>query len=227
MAKESLPKLTEAQVRKLATAQSFERGQHHLKDGAIIEPVLQGSELRAQCAGSDYEPYELSATFDKNAVVEMDCTCPYDHGGACKHPVALPLTYVYQLQAVRRLNSLDRMLAEHSKEDLIAIIKQMVKRDAKLLQVIELAAAGPKPGKPMNVTAHRNQARRAMQSESLQLMVRELKSLRQTAAQTAKAGDWLNAGAIYHVALDEAVGGDDDTVHPMDYEAIFAWRLRK
>jgi hypothetical protein len=73
------------------------------------------------------------------------------------------------------------MLAEHGKEELIAIINQMGKRDAKLLQVIELAAAGPKPDKPMNVTAYRNQAPRAMQSESLQLMVRELKSLRQTA----------------------------------------------
>jgi uncharacterized Zn finger protein len=149
MAKESLPKLTEAQVRKLATAQSFERDQRYLKDGAIIEPLMQGSALRAQCAGSDYEPYELSVTFDKNGVAEMDCTCAYDQGGACKHLVALLLTCVHQPQAVRRLNSLDRMLAEHNKEDLIEII-------------------------------------------------RELKLLRQTAAQMAKTGDWLNVGTIYY-----------------------------
>jgi hypothetical protein len=36
-----------------------------------------------------------------------------------------------------------------------------------------------------------------MQSESLELIVRELESLRQTGAQMANAGDWLNAGAIY------------------------------
>ncbi len=43
-----------------------------------------------------------------------------------------------------------------------------------------------------------------MNSESPQMIERELKSLRETAARLAKAGDWLNACAIYHVALDEA-----------------------
>ena len=218
MAKESLPKITEAQVRKLATPQSFERGQRYFKDGAIIEPVLQGDELRAECAGSEYEPYELSVTFDKKGVAEMDCTCPYDQGGVCKHLVALLLTCAHKPQAVRRLDSLDKMLAERSKEELIAIVKQMVKRDAKLLHVIELATAGPRPGKPMNVAAYRNQARRAMQSESPQMIERELKSLREAAARLAKAGDWLNAGAIYHAALDEAVRGYDDLVQSMDYD---------
>jgi len=216
MAKEVFPKLTEAQVRKLATPQSFERGQRYFKDGAIVEPLLQGNELRAECAGSDDEPYELSVEFDKKGVAEMDCTCPYDQGGACKHLVALLLTCIRQPQAIRRLDSLDKILAERGKEELIAIIKQMVKRDAKLLQVIELAAAAPKPGKPMSVTVYRNQARRAMNSESPQMIERELKSLREAAARLAKAGDWLSAGAIYHAAFDEAVSGYDDLVHSMD-----------
>jgi uncharacterized Zn finger protein len=139
MAKEVFPKLTEAQVRKLATPQSFERGQRYFKDGAIVEPLLQGNEVRAECAGSDDDPYELSVEFDKKGVAEMDCTCPYDQGGACKHLVALLLTCIHKPQAVRWLDSLDKMLAERGKEELIAIIKQMVKRDAKLLHVIELA----------------------------------------------------------------------------------------
>jgi uncharacterized Zn finger protein len=216
MAKEVFPKLTEAQVRKLATPQSLERGQRYFKDGAIVEPLLQGNELRAECAGSDYKPYELSVAFEKKGVLEMDCTCPYDQGGACKHLVALLLTCIHKPQAIRRLDSLDKMLAERSKEELIAIIKQMVKRDAKLLQVIELAAAAPKPGKPMNVTVYRNQARRAMNSESPRMIERELKSLRETAARLAKAGDWLSAGAIYHAALDEAVSAYDEMVQEMD-----------
>jgi SWIM zinc finger len=107
MAKVSLPKLTEAQIHKLATAQSFERGQRYFKDGAVIEPVLQGDELRAECAGSEYEPYELSVTFDKKGVAEMDCSCPYDRGSACKHLVALLLTCAHKPQVVRRLDSLD------------------------------------------------------------------------------------------------------------------------
>jgi hypothetical protein len=218
MARESFPRLTEAQVRKLSSAQSFDRGQRYFKDGAIIEPLLQGHQLRAQCAGSDYDPYQLSVTFNKNGVAEMDCSCPYEYEGACKHLVALLLVCVHQPQEVRRLKSLDKVLAERSQAELITIIKEMVKRDAKMLHVIELATAGPGPGKAMNIAAYRNQARRAMQSESLQLILRELKSLRGTAAQLAKAGDWLNAGAIYNVALDEALGGYDDLVHSMDYD---------
>src|SRR5262249_23661274 len=162
------------------------------------------NELRAECNGSEYEPYELSVTFNKKSVTEMDCTCPYDQGGVCKHLVALLLTYMHKPQAVRQLDSLDKTLTERSNDELIAIIKRMVKRDGKRLHVIELASAGPKPGKPMNVAAYRNQAHRAMNSESPQMIERELKSLRETAARLAKAGDWLNAGAIYHVALDEA-----------------------
>ena len=46
MAKKSLPKLTEAQVRKLASAQSFERGERYYRDGAIIDPVQQDLVLR-------------------------------------------------------------------------------------------------------------------------------------------------------------------------------------
>jgi predicted Zn-dependent protease len=34
----------------------------------------------------------------------------------------------------------------------------------------------------------------------------------------AKSGDWLNAGAIYHVALDEAIAGYDDLVQSMDHK---------
>ncbi len=200
MAKARLPKVTEAQVRKLGTSQSLERGKRYFNDGAIIDPILQSNELRAQCAGSGYEPYELSITFDKTGIAEMECACPYEQGGACKHLVALLLTCVRKSQAIRRLDSLDKMLAERSKKDLVEIIKGMVKHDAKLIHVIELATAGPRPGKPMNVTAYRNQASRAMNSESPQMIERELRSLREAAARLAKAGDWLNAGAIYHAA---------------------------
>lgn len=216
MKKESLPRLTEAQVRKLTGAGSFERGQRYFKNGAVIEPILQGKELRAQCAGSRYEPYELSVTFDKQGVAELDCSCP--QGGACKHLVALLLTLVHQPDAIHRVPPLKQLLAERSREELLEIIGQMVKREPKLVAVIELANAGPKPGKPMNVIAYRNQARRAMRSESPQLIERELGALRETAARLAKAGDWLNAGAIYATALEEATRGYDYNVQAMDYD---------
>lgn len=222
MTKQNLPKLTEAQVRKLATPQSFERGRRYFDGGAIIDPVLQGGELRAECAGSGPDNYEVSVTFDNKGVAGVDCTCPYDYGGACKHAVALLLTFTHRLQSVKRAESLDKTLAGHGKEGLIEIIKEMVKRDRKMLYVIELAAAGPKPGKPINVAAYRTQARRAMQSNSVQVIERELKSLHRIASRLMKAGDIVSAGAVYHAAFDEAVNHYDDVMNSMDYDGDIA-----
>lgn len=43
-----------------------------------------------------------------------------------------------------------------------------------------------------------------------------MRSLRELAARSSKAGDWLNAGVIYHAVLDEAVRGYDDTLREID-----------
>lgn len=220
MKSESLPRLTEAQVKKLTDAGSFERGQRYFNNGSVLEPMLQGNELRAQCAGSEYEPYELSVTFNKQGVTEMDCSCP--RGGACKHLVALLLTYIYQPEAIHRVPPLKVMLAERKREELMEIISQMIKREPKLVSVIELATAGPRPDKPMNVVAYRNQVRRAMSSESPSLIERELKAIKQTAVKLAKTGDWLNAGAIYATALEESTHGYDYNIREMDYDGDIA-----
>ena len=218
MAKEKLPALTEAQVRKLASAQSFERGRNYYNQDQIIEPERQGKALRALCAGSEDEPYEVSATLGKGGVAEASCTCPYDRDGCCKHIVALLLTYIHEPESFVVHQPVKTTLADRSKEELLEIINEMVRQEPRLRSRLAVAAAGPQPGRAMNVAAYRTQARRVMSSESPRAIERELKSLRDAAARLAKAGDWLNAGAIYHVALDEAVKGYDEMVQEMDYD---------
>jgi uncharacterized Zn finger protein len=129
MAKENLPRLTEAQVRKLASTQSFERGHSYYRSGAILEPVRQGMTLRAQCEGSEDEPYEVSVTLEQHGIADVSCTCPYDWGGACKHLIALLLTYVHEPQAFRVIPPLQTLLAGSSRETLIALIGEMVQRE--------------------------------------------------------------------------------------------------
>jgi uncharacterized Zn finger protein len=114
MTQKNVPRLTEAQVRKLGSPQSFERGKNYYRDGAILEPVRQGLELRAQCAGSEYAPYEVSATLAQHGIAAVACTCPYDHGGACKHIVALLLTYVHEPQTFHVIPPLETLLAGRS-----------------------------------------------------------------------------------------------------------------
>ena len=224
MPKEKLPKLTEAQVRALASAQSFERGLGYYQDGALVEPLRQGLELRAECEGSEYEPYQISVTLGAKGVAESSCTCPYDWGGICKHIVALLLAYAHNPQAFRVIEPLDRMLADKSKDELIAIIQDILRHKPDLISVVELTTQtqGIKRGQPMNVSVYRTQARRAMQHEIPRSVERELKSLREVAAQLAKGGDALNAGAIYHALLDETVKGYVEIVSEMDEDGDIA-----
>lgn len=229
MAKENMPRLSEAKVRQLASAQSFERGQNYYSNEAILEPVRQGMTLRAQCEGSEDESYDVSATLNQHGVATVSCTCSYDWGGACKHIVALLLTYIHDPQAFRVVPPLETLLATCSRETLMAMIDEMVQREPGFMSVVELAAATPasqqasgKSDKPIDVSMHRQQARRAMQSENPHRIESDLRGLCKAAARLAESGDWLSAGAVYHVALDEAVQGYDDLVRSMDEDGDIA-----
>src|SRR5205085_2624801 len=93
-----------------------------------------------------------------------------------------------------------------------------------LLSVVELTTQTQesKQGQPLNVSAYRTQARRAMQHETPRSVERELKALRDTAARLATGGDALNAGAIYHALLDETVEGYLEIVSELDEDGDIA-----
>jgi uncharacterized Zn finger protein len=213
------PRLTEAHIRNLASATSFERGKAYYRDEAVLDPIGQEAHLRALCEGSDYEPYQVGATLGQGGIAETSCTCPYDHGGICKHIVALLLTYVHTPQAFRFIPPLSALLAGRTQQELIVLIGEMIEREPELLSLVELSVAteeARQEGRPLDVTAYRRQARRALKHESTHTVEKELRALRELAARSAKSGDWLNAGAVYHAVLDETIRGYDDMVREID-----------
>jgi uncharacterized Zn finger protein len=223
MAKEKLPRLTEAQVRALANDKSFERGKSYYLDGAVSETARQGLQLHGECEGSHYEPYEISVTLAARGIKDASCTCPYEYGGICKHTVALLLTYVHQPQAFRLTAPVEEMLKNRSQEELIAIINAMSKQDPKLRSLVELAATtqDAKAGKAVDTAAIRKAARRALQYDyedrlSSRKIEKELRTLGQIAEPFVKANDWLNAGRVYHALLDEIVSGYDEIIQQVD-----------
>ena len=224
MPKNKLPKLTEAHICKLATEQSFARGKSYYADGAVINPVRHGLELNAECRGSDYQPYQLRIMLAAKGIADADCDCPYDYGGICKHLVALLLTYVHEPQTFRVVQPLELMLANKSREELVAIIAAMVKREPRLLSEVELAAATEQAGRgtPADVTVYQRQARRVMGYDSPRVIEKELKALRDAAARLLKAGNVPDAGAIYHALLVEAINSYDDMVMSMDEDGDIA-----
>jgi uncharacterized Zn finger protein len=223
MAKEKLPRLTEAQVRALANDKSFERGKNYSRDGAVLETTRQGMQLRGECAGSEYEPYEITVTLAAQGIKDASCTCPYEYGGICKHTVALLLTYVHQPQAFRIIAPVEEMLKHRSQEELLAIINAMLKQDPKLLSLVELAATAQdaSSGKAVDTDAIRKSARRALQHNdwdhfSSRKISKELRALGQIAESFVKANDWLDAGRVCHALLDETVSGYDHIIQQVD-----------
>ena len=221
MATETLPQLSEALIRGMASGASFERGKSYYHSGAILDPVRQGMELRAECEGSQYEPYEVSVTLTGKGVGGTVCTCPYSGAGICKHLVALLLAYVHQPRAFRVIPPLEALLAPRSQQELIALIGEMIKRHPDLMSVVELSAA-TQPGRPTDLETYRRQIRRVLRSDSLRAIDRELWALRDTAARLEKAGDWLGAGGVYHVLLAETVSHYGDELQEMDEEGDIA-----
>jgi len=58
----SMPKLSEAVVRRYATESSFQRGYSYYERGAVLSVVLRGNQLTAEVEGSQYEPYRVRIT---------------------------------------------------------------------------------------------------------------------------------------------------------------------
>jgi uncharacterized Zn finger protein len=187
---ETLPTITEADIRRLSSEQSFERGTGYYSHGALFELVRQGNELRAYCEGSSYEPYRVSVTLGARGIESTHCTCPYDWGGVCKHIVALLLAWMHKPESFHTIPPLDELLAERSKEDLITLIQEMLKREPDLVWVLELPVQ-PDRQTPLDVDAFRRQISYALRHEfpEPEDLAIELRAIAETADRFQEAGD--------------------------------------
>ena len=224
MVKEELLRLTQAQVRRLATAKVFERGRDYFAEGAISETIRQGMTLSGQCQGSDREPYVVRVSLDSKGIADADCDCPYDYEGICKHTVALLLAYIHKPQDFRAAAPpSSSSLADHSKEELLALINELTAGDPKLKAVVEVnvAAHRAKEGKPIDTRALRQQARRVLHLDEWEYragrkIAKDLRALGRVGEELRAAGNFLSAGAVYHALLDESVKAYDNLMWQVD-----------
>jgi len=202
-------KLTESDVRQLASAQSFERGEQYYTSGAVHEPQLQGSTLTARVSGSEYEPYRVTISFGPAGIEQTRCTCPYDWGGICKHIVATLLTWVREPDSVRILAPIDELLAERSKEDLITLIKEMIARQPDLARLLDLPLH-PGSAVPFDPAPFKRQIGYALSRENAEWAGRELAQIEAVADRYLEAGNPITAGALYHLILQETLSRFED-----------------
>lgn len=139
--------LTEANLKALAGARSFERGLDYLDAVSGVE--IGDRWVTASVHGT--ERYEVELTLDGPDGLGGDCDCPYGmEGNFCKHLVALGLTVLAQAASLPRqrkaardrAQDLDAWLSALSKDELLALVKEQVGEDRQLRRRLELRAAG-------------------------------------------------------------------------------------
>jgi len=198
----TLPTLTENDIRRYADPQSFQRGMGYYRHGAIHDPIRQENELRAECQGSQYEPYRVTVTLDEHGIADYNCSCP--RGGFCKHVVALLLTWVRRPDAFHVMAPLDELLAHRSREELIVLIRELIARAPDLARLLELPH-GPIRAGDFDPEPFRRQVSYALSRDDAEWAARELAQIRERADGYLEAGDPITAGALYHLILDEAL----------------------
>jgi uncharacterized Zn finger protein len=144
---QTLP-LTEAALRQHATAESFSRGRDYERRGSVICLALRGNTLQAQVEGSEHAPYRVAATFDERGVASATCTCPYDWGGWCKHIVAALLVAIHHPDDVERRAALPELLAPLDRDQLLALLTQLVADAPALYDSIDAHLAASRPAQP-------------------------------------------------------------------------------
>ncbi|MEJ5199432.1 MAG: SWIM zinc finger family protein [Anaerolineae bacterium] len=143
---------TENDIRNLATAQSYARGESYYYNGAVSDLTLRGNQLTARVAGSDYEPYRVNVTLSADGrIASATCTCPYDWGGYCKHIVATLLAALHEPEIESR-PGLETLLADLTADQLRGLLLTLAAEQPDLIELIEEEVEGlkaqPTPAAP-------------------------------------------------------------------------------
>ncbi len=201
--------ITLQMIRSRATAQSFQRGEQLYREEAISRTVQRGDQIEGLCeAASQPSPYRVSARLSKTGIEATNCTCSYEYGGDCKHRVALLLTYLRQPDAFQQLGAVEDSLASRSKEDLIALIHQMISRYPDLQAIIDRPTPQAAAQTPVDTTSIRKELRRDLRRDNSYEdteAVETIESIVETAQTFAVKGDWVSVSSIYRAIIEEVL----------------------
>jgi uncharacterized Zn finger protein len=212
----AIPQLSEKAIERRVGEPSFGRGLRYFEDGAIFDTRRQGQTLKARCHGSGGQAYRVQVTFNDKEIVAAECSCPVGGGGFCKHVAALLLTWRERPEEFTEVEDLDTALEQRSREELIALIKLMLRRepDLEVLLQAPLPGAG---GTPASADAYRRQAEAVFEHagdewDAARDIADELLGLKEIGDAFLLRKDYAGAAAVYE-GVCAAVLDHLDTVH--------------
>ena len=207
----TIPTLTDDEIQARVGPQSFQRGRQYFRDRAIFDARQQGTTLKGHSLGSSGGPYRLHVTFEGDSISTAHCSCPVGGGGYCKHIAALLLTWRERPEEFLEVENLDTTLEHRSKEELIALVKQMLRQSPELESLLEvpLPTAG-KRAAPVDPEIYRRQAAAVFfQAEdswgSPVDTAEQLLSIASIGEGLARQGDYASAAAVYEAVTRETL----------------------
>ena len=133
--------ITESDIRALASAQSYDRGQDYFHTNSVTDIQKRGNTLLADVEGSGYEPYQVCVELDEDDVISTSCTCPYDWGGICKHIVTVLLSYIHQPEQISERPPIEDLLTGLKEADLRGILTGLLESEPHLIEQVEIRIA--------------------------------------------------------------------------------------
>lgn len=140
-----LPELSHSDVRDWTEPRCYERGVRYSNADRIQSMRLEARTLVGECQGSRPNPYRLEVELDENGIARATCTCPVGGGGRCKHVVALLLEWIDSPHAYESVASLDNRLRRRSKDELVALVREMIDRYPSLQSLVALPTDETEP----------------------------------------------------------------------------------
>lgn len=155
---DSIPAIEEGAISDWVGARNLQLGRSYFRDGAVFDLRRQGGYLKASCQGSIPRPYLLRIGFGAQGIKEAHCSCPVGGDGHCKHIGALLLAWSKQPDAFREVADLGVSLEQRSKEELIALIRQMLQLQPDLETLLEAPLPGHgRQNEPVSPEVYRRQ----------------------------------------------------------------------
>ncbi|MCJ7701607.1 MAG: SWIM zinc finger family protein [Anaerolineales bacterium] len=196
----TIPHLTEADIRPLATDQSWKRGEDYYYSNYVENVLWRDGLLTAEVEGSEYEPYIVQVKFDEKKISSTDCTCPYDWGGDCKHIIAALLYLCRRRDDIEQRPAIADLIANLNRDQLADIIVDLSSSHPAIIEDIERYIPLVKPGESAFSTT-------ALSQIDTNLLRRQIKAELRTSIKSGY--DYWGEEAFYDsdlgAALDPAI----------------------
>jgi uncharacterized Zn finger protein len=189
--------------------------------GAISNAAIQSQSLSGECEGNESPFYKVRVELDGGGIRSVTCTCPYDFGGYCKHIIALLLAYTHQPKQFTVRQEPTELLADLSREQLLALMTKLLHEQPDLYDQVELALALPtasgKAKFAVDTAVYQRRVRNIMHGLDHMRMseaywhigglVGELNGVRQSAIEFLNADDAESALEILLTLIKESQDG--------------------